>query len=137
MDFYEQEMQKMFGENQCLQKTEFVGKTMLAMLDDRKLLKVEFINTAAANHYNAVRVSIIDKENGVMDKQIMKFSEIIGTYKLRSSSESIQPFMWDDGERSEWYVPITNAQKAKIAEKVISYAEMFQDQSYDLSMQFR
>lgn len=137
MDFFEQEMRAMFGENRLLCNMKFVGKTMIGALDESKLLKVQFINTAAGGYYNAFLVSVIDKENGVMDTQIMKFSEIIGKYKLRCSSEFISPYIWDERGEPRWYTPVTDAQKAQIAEKVLSYAEMFQDQSNDLSMQFQ
>ena len=50
MDFFEQEMRAMFGENRLLCNMKFVGKTMIGALDERNLLKVQFINTAAGGY---------------------------------------------------------------------------------------
>ena len=78
MNFYEAEMRKMFGGNELLTDMKFVGTTMLGKLDDEKLVKLQFVSTVTADKYTAIQASVIDKNDGVLDKQTMKFSEIIG-----------------------------------------------------------
>ena len=44
--------------------------------------------------------------------------------------------MWDYN-KPEWYTKVSQSDKAKIADTVLEYVEMFQDQSYALGMQFK
>ena len=136
MNFYEAEMRKMFGGNELLTDMKFVGKTMLGKLDDEKLVKFQFVSTGTADKYTAIQASVIDKNDGVLDKQTMKFSEIIGMYNRGNGLDAIEPHMWEYHGKPEWYTPISNPQKAEIAERVLDYVGMFQDHTYALEMQF-
>ena len=136
MNFYEAEMRKMFGGNELLTDMKFVGKTMLGKLDDNKLVKLQFITTGTADKYTAIQASVIDKNDGILDKQTMKFSEIIGMYNRGNGLGAIEPHMWESRGKPEWYTPISNPQKTEIAERVLDYVEMFQDHTYALEMQF-
>ena len=43
MNFFEKEMRQMFDDNDIFQDAKFVGKTMLAKLDDDLRIKLQFI----------------------------------------------------------------------------------------------
>ena len=43
MNFFEKEMRQMFEDNDLLQDAKFLGKTMLAKLDDDLRIKIQFI----------------------------------------------------------------------------------------------
>ena len=93
MNFYEQEMRKMFENKQSITDKVFVGKTMLAKLDDNKVLKLEFTTINEANKYRAIAVSIINRNEGVVDREIIKFSDVIGMYNRGDGYEKISPYM--------------------------------------------
>lgn len=137
MNFHEKEMRFMFGENSILTDMKFVGKTMLGRLDEEKLLKLQFVTTGHADHYTAIMASIINKNDGVVDKQIFRFSDIVGKYNRGNGLGEISPYIWEYNGKAEWYTPLSNPQKAEIASTVLEYAEMYQDQQYALGMQFR
>ncbi len=136
MNFYEKEMRFMFGENSILTDMKFVGKTMLGKLDEEKLLKLQFVTTGHADHYTAIMASIINKNDGVVDKQTFRFSDIVGMYNRGNGLGQISPYIWEYNGKPEWYTPLSNPQKAEIASTVLEYAEMYQDQQYALGMQF-
>ena len=69
MNFFENEMRKMFEETDIVTDKKFTGKTMLGKLDDDKLLKLQFISTNSYEHCDAILVSIIWKNKGVLDKE--------------------------------------------------------------------
>ena len=73
-------------------------------------------------------MTIINRVEGVVDKQNFKFSDIVGPYN-RPGREPLNHHMWEYQGKPEWYTPITLAEKAQIADTVIGYAEMYQDQS--------
>ncbi len=127
MNFYESEMRKMFGQTDLVTDKKFTGKTMLGKLDDEKLLKLQFVTTGHADHYTAILVSIIGKNEGVLDKQTIRFSDVVGMYKRGNGLGEIEPHMWEYNGKPEWYTPLSNAQKQEIASAVLDYAEMFQD----------
>lgn len=126
----------MFGENSILTDMKFVGKTMLGKLDEEKLLKLQFVTTGHADHYTAIMASIINKNDGVVDKQTFRFSDIVGMYNRGNGLGQISPYIWEYNGKPEWYTPLSNPQKAEIASTVLEYAEMYQDQQYALGMQF-
>ncbi len=137
MNFYESEMRKMFGQSDLVTDKKFTGRTMLGKLDDGKLLKVQFISTHTHNHYDSILVSVIGKNEGVLDKETIRFSDVVGMYSRGNGLEKIEPHMWEYNGKPEWYTPLSSAQKQEIASAVLDYAEMYQDSKYALGMQFQ
>ena len=135
MDFFEKEMRTLFGDNTVMSDLKFTGKTMLGRLDENKLCKLHFVTTGTAGKYTAIQSTIINSNDGVIDKQLFKFFDIIG-YFCSSLSDKIEPYMWDYN-KPEWYTKVSQSDKAKIADTVLEYVEMFQDQSYAMGMQFK
>lgn len=128
MNFFEKEMRQMFDDEDIFHDAKFVGKTMLAKLDDDLRIKLQFISSHISGQYDTIQMSVINRVDGVVDKQNFKFSDIIGPY-IRPGREPLDYHMWEYQGKPEWYTPITLADKARIADTVIGYAEMYQDQS--------
>ena len=127
MNFYEKEMRNMFESKVAISDKVFTGKTMLAKLDDEKLLKIEFVSTYVKDQYNAILLQIINKNDGLIDKQTIKFSDVVGMYNRGNGIEPMEHYMWVYNNKPEWYTQISNFEKNQIADKVMEYAEMFQD----------
>ncbi len=128
MNFYEKEMRSMFGHTDIIQDPKFCGKLMLGKLDDDLRVKLEFIDTYISGQYNALRLTLINRTEGVVDKGVFKFSDILGQYQGRGPSP-LDYHMWECGNKPEWYTLITATQKAAIADRVLEYVEMYQDQA--------
>ena len=78
MNFFEKEMRSLFEANNVLTDMKFTGKTMIGKLDDKKLCKLQFVTTDTAKKYTAIQSSIISPNDGIIDKQLFKFADIIG-----------------------------------------------------------
>ncbi len=52
---------------------------MLGKLDDDLRVKLEFISTFISGQYNALRLTLINRTDGVVDKGVFKFSDILGS----------------------------------------------------------
>lgn len=128
MNFFEKEMRQMFEGDDILQDAKFVGKTMLAKLDDDLRIKLQFIASHISAQYDTVQMTIINRTDGVVDKQNFKFSDIIGKY-TRPGRDPLDYHMWEYQGKPEWYTPISLTDKARIADTVMDYAVMFLDQS--------
>ena len=128
MNFFEKEMRQMFEGDDILQDAKFVGKTMLTKLDDDLRIKLQFIASHISGQYDTVQMTIINRTDGVVDKQNFKFSDIIGKY-TRPGREPLDYHMWEYQGKPEWYTPISLTDKARIADTVMDYAVVFLGQS--------
>lgn len=135
MNFFEGELRQMFGNAKSISDAKFVGRTMLGKLDDDLLVKAQFISTYVSKQYDAIQVSILNRTDGVVDKETMLFGDIIGP-KFTKCSDKVNPYMWEESTgKAYWYTPLTISEKAHISDTVLDYVEMFQENS--LAMQFK
>lgn len=137
MNFFEKQLRQMFGGNGIITDAKFVGKTMLGKLDDELRVKLQFVTTGTAREYTAIKASIINRKDGVVDQQTFKFSDIIGMKPHRIRGQEA-PYMWEYNNKPEWYTPVTIEEKAKIADTVLDYVEMYQEPTMSANeMQFQ
>jgi hypothetical protein len=135
MNFFESELRRMFGDAENISDAVFVGRTMLGKLDDELRVKAQFISTHIAKHYDAIQISILNRTDGVVDKETMIFGDIIGQ-KMTRCSDKVNPYMWEESiGKAYWYTPISITEKAQIADTVLDYVGMYQEDS--LAMQFK
>ncbi|MGN0492177.1 MAG: hypothetical protein ACI4F7_00890 [Acutalibacteraceae bacterium] len=131
MNFYEKEMRTMFGDTDIIHDAKFCGRTMLGKLDDELRVKLQLISTFISGQYNAVQATVINRTDGTVDKQTFKFADIIGKQK-RNNLDEIEPHIWEYNGKTEWYIPVTATQKAQIADTVLGYVEIYQDESMEI-----
>lgn len=125
MDYqFEHEMQMFFGESNLLSaETLFSGKTMVSKIGDNLRAKVEFISTHVSSEYDALKLSIINREQGLVDSKIFKFADIIGRKNDRN------PHIWDSEGNARWHLYRPTAKEfEKIQGVVEGYIEMYADQ---------
>ena len=135
MNLFEGELRQMFGNAENISDAKFIGRTMLGKLDDDLLVKAQFVSTHVAKQYDAIQVSILNRTDGVVDKETMVFGDIIGT-KMTRCSDKVNPYMWEESVgKAFWYTPLSITEKAQISDTVLDYVEMFQENS--LAMQFK
>jgi hypothetical protein len=132
MNFFEKEMRQMFGDSDIFQEPKFTGKTMLAKLDDELRIKLQFTASYIGGQFDSIQMTIINRTDGVVDKQQFKFSDIIGKFTC-PGREPLDYHMWEYQGKPEWYTPISVTDKARIADAVLDYAAMYQEPS--MSMQ--
>lgn len=72
MYFFESPMRQMFGNSEILRDLKFAGKTMLAKLDDDLRVKLQFIASHISGQFDTVQMSIINRTDGMVDKQNFK-----------------------------------------------------------------
>ena len=135
MNFYEQELRNLFGNSPMLQDVHYFGRTCLAKLDQDLRVKLQFTSTGYADHYNAIKLAIINRTDGVVDQQLFRFADIIGQ-QHRPGTTSVIPQIWDDNGKPEWYQPISQEQRSQIANTILEYVGMYQGetQENDFSM---
>lgn len=77
IDFFESEMQKLCISIPYLQSPTFMGKTMLAKLDDDLRVKISFVTCGVYERYEALQVRIINRTEGEVDSQRFMFRDLL------------------------------------------------------------
>ncbi len=124
MTVFEREMRKIFGESENLSADAlFSNKVMIMPISENLRAKVEFITTQVSDHYNALKLSIINRTEGVIDTQVFKFKDIIG---MKNGQE---PHIWDDRGRVGWYMFNPSlADRESVQEEIEAYIGMYSNQ---------
>ena len=131
-NFYERQLRRMFSDiAEDSTDTVFAGKAMLTKISDDLRAKVEFVTGRMASQYEGLKLSIINKNEGLIDSQTFMFHEIIG---LKGAARDRKPHIWDDNGKAAWfgYEP-TPSELENIASKVEDYIWMYADQEMDYS----
>lgn len=133
MNFFEGQMRQMFEDTDIIKDAKFTGRTMLGKLDNELRVKLEFVYTHTFEKYDSIAVTIINRTDGLIDKQTFRFADIIGMYRHKSGS-LMEPHMWVYSD-PEWYTPLTLFQKAQIANTVLDYVSLYQSEDQSMGVQ--
>ena len=133
MNFFEGELRQMFGHNSIIHDSKIVGRTLLGKLDDDLRVKLQFVSTGISKHYDAIQMSIINRTDGIVDRETMKFGDIIGL-KNDHGTPNVYPYMWEESShKAYWYTPISISERAQIGDTVLDYVGMYQDENISFS----
>lgn len=132
MSFFINELMKCtesFDHRKC------IGNAMYIPLGENNRLKLFFTTLGYADHYEALSISAIDKNNGVIDKTTIKFADIWGKNQVSNPNfrNGITPYIWKDGNQADWYVYKPTPRDMEIlSEQINEYAGLFMEQSIEL-----
>ena len=76
----------------------------MAKLDENLRVKLQFTTTGYADHYDAIKLAVINRTDGVVDQQLFRFSDIIGQQAVRGR-DPINPHIWDYNGRLNGTAP--------------------------------
>jgi hypothetical protein len=128
MNFFEKELRDLFGSSPMLRDAHYCGRTCLAKLDEDLRVKLQFTTTGYADHYDAIKLAVINRTDGVVDQQLFRFSDIIDQ-QHSPGMMSVTPQIWDDNGKPEWYRPISQEQRSQIANTILDYVGMYQGET--------
>ncbi len=130
MSFYEQELRKIVGER--YPDATYVGRACYVRLSDMNRAKIQFVTGIVANQYNALQLTILNRNEGQVDALRLQLTDLLGR-KVTSNpnfSNGVMPHIWDDGGKVDWYVYHPTRQDYEILSNAVSdYLEVFQDMS--------
>lgn len=129
MNKTEHEMRILFGESDLFYDAMFCGKMMIGKIDHDIRVKLEFISTHIANQYNAMKVTILNRTDGEIDKTVIPFKDIIGL------KNGYDPYIWDDDNSKGWYgFKPTSDEYDRISNTIHDYMSMFADENLGYEM---
>ena len=105
-NFFEQELRKLFEDEEMIQSPQFSGRACLGTLDHDVRVKAEFVSMKIADEYDALRLTVLNRKEGVIDRTTLRIVDMIGRKKIPSNpyfKDGMSPHIWTDRGKHEWY----------------------------------
>lgn len=134
MNFFEHNLKKC---TEIYDNAKFVGRVAYILLGENNRLKLQFVTLGYSDHYEGIRLTALDKNSGTIDSMTVRFKDVWGTKKINNPNfkNGIVPYVWVCDGKAEWYAyQPTPRDFELLSEQIDSYAELFMEQSQDLSM---
>lgn len=131
MTFYEQELRKLFADGTVVSSPKFVGRTCLGTLGKDLRVRVQFVTSGYADHYDAISVTVLNRTDGVVDKLHLRLKDVLGVKQVSGNPNfrsGVAPHIWEDGKKAEWYAfHPSAADYSAMRQAVNEYLEVFRD----------
>ena len=138
MTFYEQELRKIVGEAHS--DASFVGRACYVRLDEMNRGKIQFVTTGVANQYTALRLTILNRQEGDVDNLLLHFSDLLGKKATANPNfhDGVMPHIWDDHGDVDWYVYHPGKQDYQVLTNAVNeYLDVFQEQPQTADQQWQ
>lgn len=131
MNPFGQELKKVLVQCKTSDPVSYVGRAAYIQLDPELRARLEFLSLNVANQYNALKLTVLNRTEGTVDVNIIRFGDLLGKKKVSNLnfSDGILPHLWDDYGKVDWYVyQPTQADYRLLAGTVDEYLQVFQRQ---------
>ena len=105
-NFFEQELRKLFGDGEIIHDPVFVGRACVGGLDAGRQVRAEFVTMGHADHYEALRLTLMDNDLGVVDKLTLRLKDVWGKQKIPNNpylKSGVDPYIWVNDDKADWY----------------------------------
>ena len=129
MTFYERELERIFGDSDFLSaETVITGKTLISKIGVDLRAKIDFVTINVHKQYEALRLSIINRTQGVIDTHQFDFVDVIGR------KNGYSPQIWESDGQAKWFrFEPTYSDYRKLQSAVEEYIAIFADESMNYS----
>ncbi len=135
-NFFEQELRKLFEDGEIIQSPSFAGRTCLGRLGGDLRARAEFVTMGYADHYEALRLTVLNRTDGAVDKTTLRFKDILGIKQVPGNPNfrsGLAPYIWDDRGNAEWYAyQPTAADRQALRQAASQYLDVFQERTQEL-----
>jgi hypothetical protein len=135
MNYFEQELRKLFGNDAAISDKRFVGRAFFGKLTDNLRVRVDFVTMGRADHYEALKATVINRNDGPVDTLTLRFSDLLGRKSVNNPNfrEGISPYIWKYGEEISWYVyKPTKADYDQISGALNDYFDVFREPKLEM-----
>lgn len=135
MNYFEQELRRLFGNDTAIADKRFVGRAFFGKLTDSLRVRVEFVTMGTLDHYEAIKATVINRNDGPVDTLTLRFSDLLSKKTVSNPNfrDGVTPYIWKYGDKIEWYVyKPTNADFDLISESLNNYFDVFRVPSQNM-----
>lgn len=129
MTAFEQELRKIVSPR--YPDATYVGRACYVRLSEMNRAKIQFISTHIASQYDALRLTILNRDEGAVDNLVLRFSDLLGKKHTSNPNfrDGVIPHLWDACGKVAWYVYQPSSRDyQELSDAVGSYLEVFQEQ---------
>ena len=129
MTAFEQELRKIVSPR--YPDATYVGRACYVRMSEMNRAKIQFISTHIASQYDALRLTILNRDEGAVDNLVLRFSDLLGKKHTSNPNfrDGVIPHLWDDCGKVAWYVYQPSSRDyQELSDAVGSYLEVFQEQ---------
>ena len=128
MNFFEQELGKLFGAGDVIERPEFTGSCCVGSLGQDLRVKAQFVTCGVADQYEALRLTVLNRTGGEVDKIDLKFRDTMGL-KMIPNNPNFYPYIWVDRDKPEWYAYKPTAEDyTRLRKSAENYLKQFREQ---------
>ena len=129
MTAFEQELRKIVSPR--YPDATYVGRACYVRLSEMNRAKIQFISTHIASQYDALRLTILNRDEGAVDNLVLRFSDLLGKKHTSNPNfrDGVIPHLWDDCGKVAWYVYQPSSRDYQdLSDAVGRYLGVFQEQ---------
>ena len=131
MNYFEQELRKLFGGGQAFDNPSFVGRACLGTLGKDLRVRVQFVTSGYADHYDTLRVSVLNRRSGPVDTLSLDLKELLGKKAVPNNPnfrDGVNPHLWINNGKTEWYAYLPSTEDYQIMRQAVGdYLDVFRD----------
>ena len=136
MNVFEKSLRELFDKSQLLQDPKYTGRTCLARLDKDLRVKLSYVENGVAGEYTAICASIINRTDGLVDKQTFRFRDMVPARSRETLFGRDYPYIWIRDGKAEWYgQPLTQKEQRQVRDAILDYVEMYLEPRMDMGGQ--
>lgn len=132
-NFFEEELRRLFGDGGTIGAPSFAGRACLGTLNRDLLVKAGFVTTGKAQTYDALRVRVINRDDGEIDRLTLLFRDVWGKKPVPGNPNfpnGVEPRIWIYQEKASWYAWRPGAADRKVLlEQVGRYLDVYRDRT--------
>jgi hypothetical protein len=124
MNFFEQELGKVVAHS-GLKDPVFSGRVCYGDLGGDNRVKLQFVTLGFADHYEALKATVLNRTDGAVDTLLFRFRDIWGKQHSPNHHDGT-PYIWTSDGKHGWciYTP-TDADYRRLGEEVKAYVGVF------------
>ena len=133
MNFFEGELQKLFGDGKIISAPSFTGRACLGTLGRDLRVRAQFVTTGYADHYDALKLTVLNRTDGPVDTLLLRFRDIWGRKPVPGNPNfpsGVSPRIWTCDGKTEWYAwSPAPADRKQLIQQVRQYLEPFRERT--------
>ena len=107
MTGYEQELRKLFENSGLIDRPQFSGRVCVGELGKDLRVRAELFSAHVAADYDAIRLAVLNRTEGVVDKTLVRFEDVWGKRIVPGNPNfrsGVIPHLRSDYGELDWYV---------------------------------
>ena len=134
-NFFERELGRVFGDGQVIRDPTYSGRACLGTLGKDLRVRAQFITSGYADHYDALKITVLNRTDGPVDTLVLKLKDLLGKKSVPGNPnfrEGVSPHIWDNYGKQEWYAyHPTAADYEVIRQAAKQYLDVFRDRQQE------